>query len=383
MQGSQIKVLHFVAGGFTGSTSVAIDLVKSTKDHPHICSYLVLRKRPTTDLNQVKRLVDTEVPVTLISGGLKLITIIRLYLICRKFKPDVLVAHGFTEHLWGRYAGLLAGVPHLIHVEHNSRENYSKWRLWQAHWLTKYTSTIVACAQGVKVQLEKLKFPSHKITVILNGISLERFEGAGTHPFSKRVPGIIMPARFGKQKDHITVIKALALLRDKGLLVPTTFAGLGHPRYLKNAKELTKDLQLDQQITFAGHINNLPELLTNHQICLLSSHYEGMPIALAEGMAAGCAVIGSSVPGIQEMIQSGKDGLLVPPCSPEAMAAAIENLLTDNIYAENLAKTARQRAMAEFSLTRMHEQYENLYFTLNNYRADGQKATSNAEDFVI
>lgn len=366
METQQIKVLHFVAGGFTGSTSVAIDLVKATKHHPQIISQLILRERPTTDLNQVQKLKDEQVPVTLISGGLKLVTIIKLYLICRKFKPDVLVAHGFTEHLWGRYAGLLARVPKLVHVEHNSRENYSKWRLLQAHWLTKYTSAIVSCAQGVKVQLETLKFPSQKITVIPNGIALERFDAADAKPFNQRIPGIVMPARFGKQKDHITVIKALAILRDKGLQVPTVFAGLGHPRYLKNAKELTQRLQLDTQITFAGHINNLPELLTSHQICLLSSHYEGMPIALAEGMAAGCAVIGSSVPGIQEMLYQDKDGLLVPPCSPESMANAIEKLLTGSTFAEDLAKAARQRALKEFSLTRMREEYENLYFTMIN-----------------
>lgn len=368
MQGSPLKVLHFVAGGFTGSTAVAIDLVNATKDRPDIVSRLVLRKRPTTDINQVKRLHDAGVPVTLISGGLKLITIIRLCFICRKFKPDILVAHGFTEHLWGRYAGLLAGVPHLVHVEHNSRENYSWWRLLQAHFLTRYTSAIIACAQGVKIQLEKLRFPVCKIAVITNGISLERFEAADNHPFVNRVQGIVMPARFGKQKDHTTVIKALAILRDKGITVPTTFAGLGHPRYLKNAKELTQSLQLEQQITFAGHVNNLPELLTQHQICLLSSRYEGMPIALAEGMAAGCAVIGSAVPGIQEMIQTEKDGLLVIPNSPEDLALAIERLLTDQTFAQNLATAARQRAMAEFSLTRMRDQYESLYFTLNNRR---------------
>lgn len=372
MQTPQLKVLHFVAGGFTGSTSVAIDLVKSTANHPQIASHLVLRQRPTTDLNQVQKLIDAQVPVTLISGGLKLVTVFKLYSICKKFKPDILVAHGFTDHLWGRYGGLLARVPNLIHVEHNSRENYSKWRLFQAHWLTKYTNAIVACAQGVKVQLEKLNFPSQKIMVIPNGIALERFETADAKPFNQRIPGIIMPARFGKQKDHITVIKALAILRDRGLSVPTIFAGLGHPRYLKNAKELTKNLQLDAQIIFAGHVNNLPEMLINHQICLLSSHYEGMPIALAEGMAAGCAVIGSSVPGIQEMLQHHKDGVLITPESPEDMANAIEKLLTDSVFAECLAKAARERALAEFSLTRMREEYESLYFSLSGNQQNSQ-----------
>src|SRR5690606_41979826 len=118
MQGSPLKVLHFVAGGFTGSTAVAIDLVNATKDRPDIVSRLVLRKRPTTDINQVKRLHDAGVTVTLISGGLKLITIIRLCFICRKFKSEILVAHGLTEQLWCPIGGLLAGLSRVAHLAH-------------------------------------------------------------------------------------------------------------------------------------------------------------------------------------------------------------------------------------------------------------------------
>lgn len=364
MDAPKLKVLHFVAGGFTGSTSVATDLVNATRHHPRIESLLILRQRPTTDVKRVTHLQESGVPVILISGGLKIVSILKLYRICKTFKPDVLVAHGFTEHLWGRYAGLLARVPHMIHVEHNSRENYSRWRLLQAHWLTRFTSTIVACAEGVKVQLEKLKFPAEKIQVIANGIALERFDGAASGVFSQRIPGLVMPARFGKQKDHITLIRAVALLRDKGLAVPTVFAGLGHPRYLKNAKALVSELQLDSLVTFAGHVSNLPAVLMNHQLCVLSSRYEGMPIALAEGMAAGCAVIGTAVPGIQEMLHHDQDGLLVAPNDVEDLAQAIEKLLTQHEFAEGLANAARQRALAEFSLARMREEYEHLYVSL-------------------
>lgn len=366
MPSNQLKIMHFVAGGFTGSTSVAIDLVKSTENNPQISSYLVLRKRPTTDMARVKKLIDDQLPVTLISSKFKIITIFQLYRLCKQFQPDVLVAHGYTEHLWGRYAGLLARVPHLVHVEHNSRENYSRWRLIQAHWLTKYTDTIIACAQGVKVQLEKLKFPAEKITVIPNGIELQRFKAADLSPFEKRICGIVMPARFGKQKDHITLIHAVALLRDRGMVIPVIFAGMGHNRYFKNAQALTQELGLTGQITFAGHCNNLPELLVNHQLCVLSTNWEGMPIALAEGMAAGCAVIGTAVPGVQEMIQQDQDGLLVPPKSPLEMANTIEKLIQNNDFANRIASNARVRAIQEFSLTTMRERYEDVYYSLVN-----------------
>ena len=372
MSSNQLRVMHFVAGGFTGSTSVAIDLVRSTANNPQISSFLVLRKRPTTDMARFNKLIDEQLPVTMISSRFKLITILQLYRLCKKFQPDVLVAHGYTEHLWGRYAGLLAKVPHLVHVEHNSRENYSRWRLFQAHWLSKYTDAIIGCAQGVKVQLEKLKFPAEKISVIPNGIELERFSAADHSPFETRVPGIVMPARFGKQKDHLTLVRAIALLRDKGIQVPVIFAGMGHNRYFKAAQAMTQELNLSGQITFAGHCSNLPELLIGHQLCVLSTNWEGMPIALTEGMAPGCAVIGTAVPGVQEMIQHNQDGLLVPPKSPYEMAEAIEKLLQNTDFAKRIANNARARAVQEFSLITMRERYEEVYYSLVN-----RKTTNN------
>ncbi len=98
-----------------------------------------------------------------------------------------------------------------------------------------------------------------------------------------------------------------------------------------------------------------------HQICVLSTRYEGMPLALAEGMAAGCAVIGSAVIGVQEMINHGSDGLLVKAQCAYAMADAIEILLHNSTYAQVLAVQGRQRALAEFSLARMAQTYEQVF----------------------
>jgi hypothetical protein len=76
-----------------------------------------------------------------------------------RFRPDILVAHGFSEHLWGRYAGLLAQVPHLVHVEHNTRERYTRWRLKQTRWLAARTDRIVGCSEGVRLRLLEMGMP--------------------------------------------------------------------------------------------------------------------------------------------------------------------------------------------------------------------------------
>ena len=87
---------------------------------------------------------------------------------------------------------------------------------------------------------------------------------------------------------------------------------------------------------------------------------EGMPLALIEGMAAGCAVIGSAVPGVREVLRDGEDGLLVPESDPVAMADALERLLRDEAFAARLGAAARRTAIERHGRALMNQRYEDL-----------------------
>jgi hypothetical protein len=140
-----VRVLHFVTGGFSGgATQVAIALTQAGVESPEIEPLLVLRRKRRTDPRRIAELEQAGVPVRVVPGWSHAATIWALVRECRAFQPDILVAHGFSEHLWGRYAGLLAKVPHLVHVEHNTRERYTAWRLRQTRWLAQRRS--FACA---------------------------------------------------------------------------------------------------------------------------------------------------------------------------------------------------------------------------------------------
>src|SRR5262245_32089457 len=146
-----VRVLHFVTGGFSGgATQVAIALTQAGVDSPAIEPLLVLRRKRRTDPKRIAELEQAGVPLRVVPGWSHAATIWSLVKTCEEFKPDVLIAHGFSEHLWGRYAGLLAKVPHLVHVEHNTRERYTAWRLRQTRWLARRTARIVGCSEGVK-----------------------------------------------------------------------------------------------------------------------------------------------------------------------------------------------------------------------------------------
>ena len=132
---------------------------------------LVLRKKFNTSALKIKALQDQGIDVEVVPSWSHLATIFALKRICQQWQTDILVAHGFSEHIWGRLAGLWAKVPTLIHVEHNSRERYTAWRLKLSHWLAVKTAAIVGVSEGVKSRLIELGFPREKCMAISNGVA--------------------------------------------------------------------------------------------------------------------------------------------------------------------------------------------------------------------
>ena len=360
-----VRVLHFVTGGFSGgATQVAIQLVNAARDSAQIEPLLVLRRKRRTPAGRIEELQDSGVPVAVVPGWSHAASILALVKLCRTFKPDVLVAHGFSEHLWGRYAGLLAKVPHLVHVEHNTRERYTRWRLAQTRWLAARTARIVGCSEGVRQVLLGMGMPAQRTIAIPNGIRLDPFDGAAAQPFAARAPGIVMVARYSKQKDHATLLRAVALLAERGLHPQVQLAGGGKTIHRKPLEKLAAELGLEAQVQFLGVVRDVPQRLMAHQVCVLSTHYEGMPLALLEGMAAGCAVIGSDVPGVREALEHGVDGLLVAESDPAALADALERLLRDTDAAAVMAANARAVALQRHGRALMNERYEQLFLQL-------------------
>jgi glycosyltransferase involved in cell wall biosynthesis len=360
-----VRVLHFVTGGFSGgATQVAIALVNAARASTAVVPLLVLRRKRHTPPERLEELARDGVPMETVPGWSTLATLWALVRICRRFKPDVLVAHGFSEHLWGRYAGLLAAVPALVQVEHNTRERYSAWRLAQTRWLAQRTQCIVGCSEGVRLALLAQGLPPERVKTIANGVRLQPFADAGAMAFHQREPGIVMVARFSKQKDHATLLHALALLAARGLRPTLYLAGGGKALHRAPLERLTASLGLTEQVQFLGVVRNVPELLMRQQIAVLSTHYEGMPLALIEGMAAGCAVVASAVPGVREILEDGIDGRLVAAKDAQSLCDALVQLLQNPDQAARLASAGRKKACEHFSRDRMNQDYEALFLAL-------------------
>lgn len=355
-----LRVLHFVTGGFSGATKVAIDLVEAHNQIQSTENLLVLRRKKTTVPEKLAELEEKNVDYRVITGATHIATVQELKKLCEKWQPDILVAHGFPEHLLGRRAGLLAKVPHLVQVEHNSKERYTPWKLYQTRKLSKSTARIVAVSEGVAQVLSQqgLKAP---IQAIPNGIDTARFGGAELFQVTERPKDIIMVGRYAKSKDHVTLIKALYQLKKRGINSTLTLVGSGRKRYQKEIHNLVKGYDLQNQVTFIEYSNEVEKLLLQHKIFVMSSRFEGLNLAVLEAMASGCIVVGSTAMGVKELIDDKKDGFLFPVGAAAELADIIATVLSNPSNYQALATAAREKVLVHYDKKQVTQAYYQLF----------------------
>lgn len=360
-----MRILHFVTGGFSGATRVAADLVRLHNQTSDMECVLVLRRKKSSTPEKLQILADMGIPYFLVSGSLHFATIWQLTRLCRQWKPDILVTHGFPEHILGRWGGVLAKVPNLVQVEHNSVERYTFWKTIQSRFLSRYTATAIGVSQGVAEVLRKQKLHT-KIIAIANGIDTERYVQAACMPVAQRPKDIVMVGRFAKSKDQATVIRAVNRLRTSGIIASLTFVGSGSKRHRQHAQKLVKQLQLEQQVTFIEHSNNVPDILAEHKIFVMASFFEGLNLSVIEAMAAACVVVGSDTVGVAELIDHDKSGFLFPQCNDKDLSKILRNILSQPSDCQHLADAARQLALSRYSKQQFADNYRAVFRSLNS-----------------
>lgn len=258
--------------------------------------------------------------VQVVSNWLHLLTVWETRQIIRTWKPDVVFAHGFSDHIWGRQAALAEKVPRIFHVEHNARERYTPVACGRRQALAPFTEASIGVSEGVRTSLLERGFAPEQCLAIPNGIALDRFpDDLLPAHWSDREGAILMAARFARQ-DHGTLINALALLRSRGQTPALELAGTGSAFTAPDTSAGGSPGPAATGAVFGECGRSAPALGKRAGFCLVDPVGRGMPLALVEAMAAGCACIGTDVVGVREVIEHGITGLLVPPDDAAALA---------------------------------------------------------------
>jgi glycosyltransferase involved in cell wall biosynthesis len=174
-------------------------------------------------------------------------------------------------------------------------------------------------------------------------------------------PFVLTVTSFDAWKGVDVLIRAMALLRDSGRVVPLVIAGDGPRR--GDIEQLIRTHGLSDSVRLLGDQPRASVIDLLHQCMLfvLPSRFESFGIAVVEAMACGKAVIATRVDGVLEIIEDSKHGLLVEAGDPIALAEAIGTLTGDASLRARLGDAARERVTNRFLISRMGEAYTNAF----------------------
>lgn len=284
----------------------------------------------------------------------KLLRIIQSFLIPFYFRDELVNTHVYkTNQMWGSWVTIVAKLiyrkPVLLRCGYelfmNSKyEDLSFFKsvfLKVISWISYYQSDHIWLNSNEmkKFVTQVFSINTRKITVCPNWIDSDLFSPKNEDKYKDR---ILFIGRFSDEKNIDLLINALS-----GLDVSLDL--VGHGNLIEKYKNTASKCKV--RVNFLGSLPNqkLPKVYNKYSIFVLPSKYEGNPKALLEAMSCGCAVIGTDVQGIRNIIVDGVNGLLVPEDS-KSLKAAIIRLRDEPLLRHELGKEARLNIFEQNSL---------------------------------
>ena len=337
-----------------GAETMCAGLCKALAAMGHSVVAVSLASIPTQITRQ---LMDAGVEVRFLDKkpGMDLGCVGRLRALIRREGPQVLHTHLHAL----KYAALtFTGVP-MIHTIHNQAEQeaVSLDQKIGRFLFRRGKALPVALSPRIRDSIVRLYgLPEGQVPVVLNGIDLSRCQAKTDYSLHDPVE-LIHVGRFYPQKNHEAILEALVLLNQRGISARVRLFGEG-PR-LEEIREKAAALGVDSQVHFEGVTDNVFAPMSQSDLFVLPSKWEGIPMTVIEAMGTGLPVIAAQVGGLTDMVSSGYSGMLIAPTGA-ALAQAVETLVKDPQLRETLGKNGLQKAQS-FRVEEMARRYEKLY----------------------
>lgn len=264
----------------------------------------------------------------------------RVRALVRRLRPDIVHALHLTSY--GFLAGLAGVRPSIV----------SAWGIdvlgapdvSPAHrWITRHALARATAITATGIRLAEATLahtPRGKpVAVVPYGVDLDRFTPARRPARERVVVGAV--ARLSSEKGLDDLLRAVALLRDRGVDVDVLLAGDGPSRPM--LQRLASELSLDERVRFAGDIahEGVPAVLQEMDIFAMPSTWEGFGVAGVEASAMELPIVASDIHGIPDVVAHGVTGELLPPSRPDLLADAIERLAANPDLRVSMGKAGR------------------------------------------
>lgn len=307
--------------------------------------------------------------------------LVALYRLLRRVRPEIVHTHKSKAGVVGRIAAWLAGVPVTLHTFHGLvfKGYFSAWKtsliLLVERLLARRTDVLVAVSELQRDELlaDRVATPSRIRTVPL-GVDLEPFlnrkrgnagfrEELGFGP-STRLVGIV--ARLVPIKGVDIFLSAAALVAEA--LPDVRFVVIGDGELRAELESVARETGLGDRVLFTGFRDDMARIYGSLDLSVLSSHHEGLPVALLESVASGCYVVATRVGGVPDLLRSERIGLMVAPGDARALAAGIQQVLRER---RRLSAEERHRIVESYGMKRLAEDFSHLYRKLSENKRTG------------
>jgi glycosyltransferase involved in cell wall biosynthesis len=292
----------------------------------------------------------------------------RLERFLKRERVDVLHAHKFGSNVWGTLMARIARVPVVLAHEHTwSYEGQPLRRFLDRELVARGATRFIAVSREDQRRMTDVEGIDPARTLFIpngivappapSGVNVRAELGI---PADAPVIGLVSVLR--AQKAVQVLLRALPPLREEWPSARVLVVGDGPEQTA--LERLARELGVHEMVSFLGLRTDIPDLLNAFDVAVSCSDFEGSPLAVMEYMDAALPTVATAVGGVPDLIEPGREGLLVPAGDPSALAVAIAELLRDPQRRRAMGARARERRRAEFDIDVLVGRLEDLYVEL-------------------
>ncbi len=279
--------------------------------------------------------------------------------------PDIVHTWIFAANAYGRYAALKNKVPIIFGGERCVDPWKSAYQLIIDRYLARHTTGILTNSSAIRDFYVRKGLPASSFTIVHNGIatartsSIRRSEALSRLNLPENTKIVASVGRLWPQKGYKDLIWAAGMLN---VVRPEyQYVIFGEGDLLHRLEQYRDDTGAVDAIKFAGHRNDMADLLPHVDLFWNGSLYEGQSNSIMEAMQAGVPVLASDIPGNRDLVVHDNCGFLYPIGAADQLLKLSTRLIEEPDLRERLTSNARAKIANDFSVEQMVRKHQEIY----------------------
>ena len=364
-----MNITHVVESlGRGGLERMVIDLVEAQLQQGHKCLIVCLFN--AGELAEEARGKGIECIVCSKKKGIDLSVIYKLRKAFKQNSTEVIHTHNAVAHYYAYFSSFMLKIKCFLNTRHGlgARDPNAKREKHYKSTLRRTNYVVAVCEAAKKKLIEDGIVDRERCVVVPNGIKVNSYISIKNKNSNNSALGKVKKSknliigsvgRLNWAKDYFTLLDSFKLLSEEYDHISLEIIGGGALR--EKLQEHVSKIGVSDLVELLGDKEDVKPFLSNMDIFVMSSVSEGYSIALLEACAVGLPIVATDVGGNSEIVQHGKNGLIVPPKDPVALAKNISALIQDKNMCKQFALLGQKWVLEHGNVSHMAKCYEKLY----------------------